>query len=262
MCLLEHTDWIGAITAFAALCAALIAGLSLRQLKDQTSASYKPHLVLEEAWALIKGLDGNGATLFPAKWVRHFLPPHGIVGAESPTAKPLFPLALYNVGLGAAASVEFEWQFDLDTHIARVNARMGALPEDQRISALIRDDTFLMNPDGANAKMSFWGMRLQSDLKSQIHALLPTSQKSDPFELDLPSSYVLLASGYLHTAIPGNSKNEIEVPSIDLLVRYQDIGRIAHSTKFHIEPIISISADRFWAVRFAVSVVDMGKSKY
>lgn len=255
MCPLELTDWIGAITAFAALSAALIAWLTLRQIRAQISASYKPHLVLEEAWARISGTDRNGNIVYPVDWVRHHLPKYAIFVPDEAAVMPRFPLALYNVGLGAAATVEFTWEFDAAAHMARVNERMKTLPEDQRISALIRNDRFLMNPDNANAKMSFWGTDLKNDLNSQIHVLLPTSQTSEPFEIDLPSSYILLVSGYLHTTIPGTLKNEVEVPSIDLLVRYQDIGRTQHSTKFHIEPIISISADRFWAVRLAVSVV-------
>ena len=255
MCLLDHTDWIGAITAFAALCAALIAGLSLRQLKVQLSASYKPHLVLEEAWTRISGTDRNGKNVYPVDWIRHYLPKYAIFVPDEAAVMPQFPLALYNVGLGAAATVEFTWEFDVAAHMARVNERMKTLPEDQRISALIRNDRFLMNPDNANAKMSSWGMDLKNDLSSHIHALLPTSQSSDPFSIELPSSYILLVSGYLHTTIPGTSKNEVEVPPIDLLVRYQDIGRTQLSTKFHIGPTVTISANRFWAVRFAVSVV-------
>jgi len=252
---MEILSRVGAVlVALAPLVAIIIAVLTLRQLKAQTNAAYKPQLVLEEFLAKIHGRSESEEVVFPADWIRISSDGASAIQPDLVFSKPQFPLFLHNVGLGAAVSASLEWSFDVKLYMAQVNERMLGIAESQRLDVLLREGIFIAQPANGISDFRARVFSLENDLTNRIHAILPTSQVPTAYVINMPGSYVILLAGYLHTMHLGNREHNFVLPYLDLLVRYEDIARNEHQIAFHIAAELTGDTGSTWLVRFDVSV--------
>jgi hypothetical protein len=157
---------------------------------------------------------------------------HGKAEA-TPLERERAQLECVNVGAGAAKQIVGVWKFDVKAFLALVGARRGP-----------NGPTATTAEEILRIKMSnSWECMhsLSTQVKLELPFLLPVSSRSEPYEIELPPSYVHLISlvVYLESVSPGHSGPYVvlpDLPQLHLRLDFRDLEDNKHSADFTIKP--------------------------
>lgn len=212
---LTATEWIDFFSAVGTLFSSVFVWRTLVELRTQRKQSYKPDLVIPDAFFYYDNL-GNS---YPEIW-------------KSDENKYL-RLEVHNIGLGVAKSIQFDWSYDRDSMLETFHKLSESTQEDLFIDD---QENRIYHTKGGEI---LDGSSLTADSSSHDF-LFPYGSNKNIIELNLPNSYICIS-----TAILGNAKiseifdinNNFSVaicPTI-LTINYRDVGGSKIVKKFKID---------------------------
>jgi hypothetical protein len=224
---MTYDHLIALVTSIAACLSALATFLTVRQVKMQREASYRPELMFSRT--RFDAVSEGGS--LPERWVRPKSEP-----------QPKYPprdltIPLHNIGLGAAKEVVIEWSFPVEHAIEKINraAQQTLTPiyfSTDGEEVTIKSETF------GNGTSMWINQR-----KGRVDFVLPTSVNGDSARVPLPQTYILLASATLFFHAKSDDPS-FEVPALLAHLSYLDIGDQSHTASFKFElRVISLAGD-------------------
>ncbi len=217
-------EWISLASSCGALGAALVSLFTLFELFRQRKSTYKPDLCVLKKGFYIRRLPFAADLPVALDWVHRNLEHCDMTTEPSVHTGYAAGVPIVNVGFGAAKSVKAKWNFDASEVLAEVN-RLAQ--ETFQSYYLAEDDNYLSIKSGgksvynANNEMNTW----------EFEYLLPVSTEAGGREILFPPSYVLLVSAYLSLCAKAKcSISVMKVPSIELDLSYNDIGKGQHNS--------------------------------
>ncbi len=217
-------------TCVAAIAACIVAFLTfgtLRELRAQRTAAYKPELTPVQQQIFARFPQAATASI-------------GIDWAEvdSGTLSDVglghrYFVRLFNLGNGAAKDVKVCWTYDVQKFVTVINsmAQRGFF------------DFFVVL--SANQALSFESKKgsratffLRTELNSKYDYILPSSVEKEGLRVHLPSSFQRLVSLYYSMLFDSSTskeeinKDQLGSPSIDCVIAYRDIAGNSYRSKF------------------------------
>lgn len=210
-------EWMTLISSIGALLTAIVALCTLFELFKQRKSSYKPDLCILKSHFDIKG-PGLGEANLALNW-----------SEPSPSENTRIlgtSLTLVNIGFGAAKNIEAKWNFNSNLLIQEINQ----LAQKYYMAFYIEEEDGYISIKSKTSKV----YTVSSELDSyNFEYLLPHTNNQIGRELALPSSYTLLVGAFLSLC----SKEEnfsmqlIEIPKLELNLRYFDLGKGKHDSR-------------------------------
>lgn len=210
-------EWMTLISSIGALLTAIVALLTLFELFKQRKSSYKPDLCILKNHFDIKG-PGLGEANLALNWSEY--------SANEDTKILGIYLTLVNIGFGAAKNIEAKWNFDSDFLIKEINK----LAQQYYMALYIEKEDNYISIKSKQSSIH----TVSSELNSySFEYLLPHTNDQIAKNLSLPYSYTLLIGAYLslRSKEKGLSIQLIDLPKLELSLRYFDIGKGEHISK-------------------------------
>jgi len=234
---------MGALSNVAALVAALAAMVTawgtlqtVRQMQIQMEASYRPELTFARVY--LKAEPDSPSTPLPTHWTEQPLPTHWteeprfpVSGTTTSTSKITAPAwfftNLYNVGLGAATSINVVWNFAVEDMIEEIN----------RLAQRTLTPAFYEYNKGALSLESqtwpketiFW----EAEKKASLDYIMPESTHHTSAALRIPLTYIQLFSTYLYlNLLQNDNRSEIKPFPLQIDISYGDISGQRHQVSF------------------------------
>lgn len=191
---------------------------SIREIKKQREASYRPELYLgpKNVWVYFKETNHSDFILSENKH------------SDKATNFSDFKLDIYNLGMGAAKAIDFEWDFDRKKILkmfVSVDQRGYCQIEDRDSSVELKIPSLRFN-----TTIMMGGLRNTFD----TNFILPSNLDLSPTELNTPHLYDLLYVVY-NCCLIYNSDLEIQIgdfPPLVLKVNYLDVENNKFEKKF------------------------------
>jgi hypothetical protein len=232
---IELLSNVGALlAAVAAMFTAVGTFLTVRQIRRQMEASYRPELTFARVF-LTAEPDSPGCPL-PTHWTEQpRYPATGTwagttTGATITTLTPVpgwFFTNLYNVGLGAATSINVVWNFALEDMIAEIN----------RLAQRTLTPAFYEYKNGALSLESqtwppttiFW----ENEKTASLDYLMPESTHHAAAALKIPMTYIHLFSTYLYLLfLQKDTRVTMQPFPLQIKISYGDISGRRHQVSF------------------------------
>lgn len=207
------TDWIGSLSAIASLITAIIALLTVREIKKQREHSYYPDLNLANFEFFVYKYDKEEQNeeekddtifLYYAK--------KQIEESQPKTGYNELSININNIGFGVAKAINYEWSFDFREAQKVIDANAFELNEDDfciTFSSLNVDWTYALNEENYGDFINF---------------ILPYSQENRNIEIRIPQYFmdlywVYMAKGLLTKDVSIGDR----FPPIVLSINYENI---------------------------------------
>ena len=251
---------MGALSNVAALVAALAAMVTawgtlqtVRQMQIQMEASYRPELTFARVY--LKAEPDSPSTPLPTHWTEQPLPTHWteeprfpVSGTTTSTSKITAPAwfftNLYNVGLGAATSINVVWNFTIEGMIEEVN----------RLAQRTLTPAFYEYNKGAlSLESQTWPPRTilwENEKKASLDYIMPESTHHTAAALRFPLTYIQLFSTYLYLQILQKDNRaetkifplQIDTFPLQIDISYGDISGRRHQVSFSLRVNVEIIA--------------------
>lgn len=211
---LSVNDWIALVSSIGTFLSSIFVLVTLFELRTQRKQSYMPELVIPDVCFNYNNEHPNYIKI----WM-------------TDDDKGL-SLKVHNIGLGVAKNIDFEWHYDIHGMIEKfyqLNCEdKGEITLDSEENRLY----YIKN------KETLAGSSLSIDNR-HVDFLLPYSDSAEPYNLELPNSYVCIS-----TAIFKNAKiNEIfdskefdgTLLPLTLIANLKDVGGRKIIKEFKVE---------------------------
>jgi len=209
------SEWISLTSGCGAMGAALAAFFTLFELSKQRKSSFKPDLCIVDNTFELEESRYDGIAL-AIGWASQN-------GTQySHCMNPGFRVV--NIGLGAAKDIEVVWEYDFKNQILKINK----MAEELSIANFIKEE-----PNSISIEVngsSTYSVHGEDKFNNLVYLV---TSNSDPKgrELPFPYRYQLIVTAYLALCSKLNlDLVEIEVPSIDLNLKFVDIGKGVHKS--------------------------------
>lgn len=226
-------EWIPAISSIAGLVTAVAALFTVLEMRRQRIGSHKPEFSLPSISYYAYSKDGTVRP--PFVWSRVELSKSQLTEAD--LLDEVIAVDCFNIGVASAKDVRAYWEYDVHAFVAKI-ARLD--PEHEFEYSI-----------GERTLHSNLGRLYIQDLEEPIHLHHIVAAASNhnstsipvpPAYLELLSSHAFLSGQSLSKAIESGTdhKNAVpkfsEVPALVLTIKYEDIGGLAHTRKFEVNP--------------------------
>lgn len=207
--------------------------LTLREMKQQRRASYRPELLLRSfySFSIYREKSAKGKQSFDLMTDR-------VVENQVQPARTPFPfefrIAMDNIGLATAKNVEIEFQTDIP-HLTEV---VKELDSDGRFRASTASGLLSVSCDGVLSPHYF---RLSAMEKLQVDYVPPRTDTSAAELIALPNYYVALIVAAVGLSVDKPETGLIfdilnKMPSLEISVKYEDIGDEKISATYRLSP--------------------------
>jgi hypothetical protein len=233
-------DQIIATTASAGTClSALATFLTVKEVARQRRQSYLPDLAVPQVRvtctpeAREKTRDGNVTETLKnplaTVWATEDSPAVGTISYR-------LSIPIVNVGLAAAIDVTLEWDYPVDETVKLLNDLAERLEAPFHLNY---DDKFFgalsLRSQVASGPTLMW----RNTRHGRIDYVLPPSTHSQPCQLNLPGTYILLVAVFYHLQSEAGSKNLqddtwFDLPNLALELSFRDIANGMHKTSYEI----------------------------
>jgi len=214
---MDINEWMTLISSICALLTAFVALFTLFELFKQRKSSYKPDLCILKNHFEIKG-PGLGEANLALNWSEY---------TKNEDSKILgVYLTLVNIGFGAAKNIVVKWHFDSDFLISEINK----LTQKYYMAFYIEKEDNYISIKSEQSSIHTGSSELVS---YNFEYLLPHENDKISKKITLPHSYRLLIGAYLSLRSKESdlSIQLIELPKLELSLRYFDIGKGEHNSK-------------------------------
>jgi hypothetical protein len=206
------SDWLTLASSTAAMCAAIISFFTLFELFKQRKASYKPDLCILKRYFSVKA-KGTSSDWYLAD------------SSQEQRAS----IQLVNVGVGAAKNINANWTFDLNSLIEEINK----LAQKAHRSFYIENKDHFLSIETNDKSNSMINAKMTD---FQFEYLLASAQDPQGTTLNLPPSYSYLLPIYVGLFMELELNfNDIKIPSLELNLSYNDIGKNNHTSKHNVK---------------------------
>jgi hypothetical protein len=221
------------VTALATMVTAAGTLLTVRQMKAQMEASYRPELTFARAW--IKAETEFSKCPVPIRWIP---PPPDTGSGTIVIASQTVYLQMCNVGLGAATSVRIQWNFPVLEMIDVLNA----LSQRALIPVYFKyEHGFLSQQSDIWPDLSLNWAPSATVRNIMIDYILPEKEKtmysfSSGAPLQIPRLYIHLVSSclYFNVMQKSHDPDPFETPPLNAVVSYHDIAGRKHEREFNL----------------------------
>ncbi|MCE9508049.1 MAG: hypothetical protein K8R48_07030 [Alphaproteobacteria bacterium] len=201
--------------------AALAAFLTLLEMHRQRKHSYKPDIVPIE-----KTFNGYFESAIFCTWKENI--PQKLAKRDKTTSADVdIKLSLFNLGNGAAKNLQFEWDFEFESFIKKLNSINKKAETGIEID---NSGPLLQFKENGQCKI---GVNLKPNLKDRKDYLLPASIEREGLKISLPMAYIWLVSNYFYLRFKILSKDlPFGIPDLRLNIEYSDIAGNKYQTVF------------------------------
>lgn len=217
-------DQIIALSAsVGAFFSAIATLLTIRQMKQQREASYRPELIFSRCY-FSASKERASSDSMPTNWVQA-TDVEGMAGMSTMDSIPL-----RNVGMGAAKSISISWSFPIEEMMNHVNdlAQKTLTPA----HFTLENGVLSLKSESLGARISLW----KNQQQEYLDYVLPASIQKDPIHLKLPHAFMLLSSALPFLFVKDKEhKSFPEIPSLRVQLEYHDIGNKRYSVLFEIK---------------------------
>lgn len=236
-------DWgsfVGGIAATLAAIAAMAAAVgtfrTVRQMKTQMEASYRPEIAIPRV--RVKGEAESSAFPLPLNWNTPPLetPSGTVISYPIGPHSMRFILQLHNIGLGAATGVKVDWCFPVVDMVDKVNtlAQRALVP----VFFEFKNDILSFHSDIWPTKlMCNWIGNARSEYIDYITPANESLYYSGGATLPIPMPFILLSSSYLYFSMSLKEEDRVydfDIPPLRALITYHDISGQSRQTCFDI----------------------------
>ena len=231
------------VAGLAAMATAVGTFLTVQQMQRQMEASYRPELTF--ARVLLKAEPDSPSSPLPTHWTEQ--PRYPVSGTTTSTntitVPAWFTTNLYNVGLGAATSINVVWNFTIEGMIEEVN----------RLAQRTLTPAFYEYNKGAlSLESQTWPPRTilwENEKKASLDYIMPESTHHTAAALRFPLTYIQLFSTYLYLQILQKDNRaetkifplQIDTFPLQIDISYGDISGRRHQVSFSLRiSLISI----------------------
>jgi hypothetical protein len=217
-----------AFTALAAIMTAVATFLTVRQIKKQTEASYRPELAfLQTPVISYPATDG-----IPSIWLTS-----EAQDSDAPTMEyhATFEIRLYNIGLGAAKDVAYSWEFPVRDMVEDVNTNAQHALE----PAYYKYANGMLSLESSKFRQStiIWETERKQTV---IGYVLPTELNRDGVAIRMPMTFIDLVSSQTYFAWAAAQKGEQKVifdqiPPLTMELTYHDIAGGTYNMTFKLQ---------------------------
>ena len=244
---------MGALSNVAALVAALAAMVTawgtlqtVRQMQRQMEASYRPELTF--ARVLLKAEPDSPSSPLPTHWTEQPLPTHWteeprfpVSGTTTSTSKITAPAwfftNLYNVGLGAATSINVVWNFAVEDMVEEIN-RLAQRTLSPAFYEYKQGVLSLVSPTWPEITISW-----ENEKKASLDYIMPESSQHTAAALTIPMTYIQLLSTYLYLQhVQKDNRAEMKAFPLKIDISYGDISGRRHQVSFSLRVNVEIIA--------------------
>jgi hypothetical protein len=215
------------VAALAAMATAVGTFLTVRQMQRQMEASYRPQLTF--ARVLLKAEPESPSSPLPTHWTEQ--PRYPVSGTTTSTrtitVPAWFSTNLYNVGLGAATSINVVWNFAVEDMVQEINrsAQRTLTPAFYEYNKGILSLESKTWPEIT----IFW----KTEKTVPLDYIVPESTHHAGTTLRIPLTYIQLFSTYLYLQILQNdNRNEMKIFPLQIKISYGDISGQRHQVSF------------------------------
>lgn len=228
------SDQIIALLASLGACFSAVATFwTVREIKKQREASYRPELALSRTLVectkdpLVAGAIPNFWTIQSGAMSTSWAGEDGKIESQSRA----FSLPLRNIGLGTAKTVSVLWSFPFKNVTKQVNE----LAQKTLSSAYLtlENDVLSFDSEDLGNRISVWRNQKQETLDY----VLPAAVHHELVMLMLPDAYITIVSSLIYFGFKyeDEKSHSPEIPPLIANVEFSDIGDGRHSTKFSIQ---------------------------
>ena len=229
------------INSISTLIVALIAIFTLIEVYKQRKSSYKPELIIEhQNFKLIKYTEFE----IPVIWMNR-IEQFDIVSKNE--ANPMFSdegfkIPVHNIGLGTAKNIQITFSTDLKKTINKINK----LDVNKNIKIEFENSSFISFEPKKENYFLYKGItfNFQNEFKISIDYILPSQIEKEATNINVPMHYLYLCSIliYLWNKSETKDKGFIELPILNMLIEYRDIGNKRYKRKLSISFEISVTS--------------------
>jgi hypothetical protein len=238
---------IALIASLGTWAAAVATFLTVRQIRKQSEASYRPELTFTRT--MFEGVPLNTLVNSPPQMSALYKNPSPSVwlktGDEHTGDKyggdkanlPRFTVPLRNVGLGAAKNITVSWSVPMD-ELGKQLEELGAQHKLSSPCFKCKHNSFQIVAESLGQIWFSWRN------EATIDYLVPVATQPEPYMVELPNGYVQAVSMliFLFFTSPEETAKKtrsFDIPVLKVDFEYFDIGDHKHHTSFNIEIIAS-----------------------
>lgn len=230
--LLTTEEWISLIGAIATSGGAWATFCTVKEVKKQREASYKPDFVLRTQYAYAFRKPNSPSLIF--EWFDQRPDAEVVEQSLAPPKPPGYSLSLLNVGLGAAKTIQATWNIDLTKWIPEIKALAQSNRTHLDITQSRTENSLQLS--GPEILFPVTHM-IANQMTEEADHLLPASLDEHGFSISLPGIYLTLtaiqcALGARLGTARGIRDPWSSIPSATLSLTYADIGGKRHSRAF------------------------------
>lgn len=211
------------VSSIGTFISSIVVLFTLIEINKQRKAVYRPDLVFSNSryflyWDMVK------SDLFPGLWYPQERPP-GVTKYD----EKLIAVNGFNIGLGAAKSIEIEWEFNIDYFIKQISEKDKAgnfkIEWELQNQAVLAVETF-------GKKFS---INTKVDNHQQIDFVLPSHIDKNSLQIRLPFSYLILTSIIYYLELKSEDCDIPFLPPLRMTVNYTDIGNNRHRKRYELK---------------------------
>lgn len=226
-------------TPFAAFgsCAAVYVALrTLKELQRQREVSHKPQLIITDQRFIIPSSERK--TFGTNDWVANA--DSGSDGKEIQIDE--FSLELFNIGKGAARSVQIKWQCNLEGLVKEIND----IAQRKMIGLHISLNEKFLHINASNGLNRSYDLR--DVLNPKHNFVLPSSIDANPQNVCFPNSYRGLVGMFLYVQFYDSLKvdeikdTSLELPEFKCEISFQDIAGKSYVTLQKVKPVLTFAS--------------------
>jgi hypothetical protein len=256
---------IALLSSVATILTAAVLFFTLRETQKQTRRAFKPDIVLSRSLFYVFWRK-FGKSYLPICWTNSSLK-----GSSDKIADPnsLIHLEGYNIGVGAAKSIDLKWDYDIMSFVhtikvfdkgkifSFIDPMHSRRHSFQRFSIKSVGYELFINPD--------------LDMKRFLDYSLPSNIKTAPIQIYFPQSFITLSSILIYLFAVNykkrniNNKFPVSLPTLKLLMSYKDIANNIHTKEFDVSFTFCALIEQLPKTEYcsaATGIIDVVEKKY
>jgi hypothetical protein len=227
-------DWINIVIASITLLTAIIALLTINEMRKQRVHSYFPDLNMANfTFYVYKGdYDEEVKSIYLYSFKKRKEENEKIDGFNE------LKIGINNIGFGVAKNIKWKWDFDL-------KQAKKAICKDKSVNWKKEDDFLTIDSEKVNIE---WAFDIDEDnIGGNYNFILPFSNENRETEIVIPDYFISLYWLYMANQVGEEAPKAIQdfFPPLELKVDYTDI----HSNELEKTFLIELHFDMIAAVR-------------
>lgn len=215
---MQISEWISVGSSVGTLVAALVALVSLFELKRQRKSSYKPDIAVLSSHFVIE--HNNTSRNLPCFW-------------SDPTQEGsgFRTLRIVNVGLGVAKDLKVSWNLDVNKLFGQV---AKSYPKD-----IPTEKKLVLDGEEVFIKLDNLSILLPLTLSPENEPayLVPSSVSTEGHLINIPSSYEALISVWVSNMETQRTDWDFsDIEPLELRLSFSDLGTKIHTQKVTLRP--------------------------